>query len=282
MLTIFACPKPFRDPHIAMIQRNAIRSWTLLTPTPEIVLFGDEEGLEQAARELGVAHRRDIPRNANGVPLLNGVFHAAEAHAASHVLAYVNADIVLMNDFMEAVTGVCRSARPFMMGGRPWDVAITSPLSFDSGWEDWLREQVQARGRLRGMNACDYFVFPRGFWGEIPPLTLGRPYFDNYLMYRCRRAGGRLIDATRGVMAVHQSHPYHAGASDSAHMDTQEAAENYRLAGGRRGLCSWWHATHRWTARGLQSDWRGRLRFWYPDALLGTPWHRKEFENGPR
>ena len=39
MLTLFAVPKPFRD-HTAMIQRNAITSWTLLRPHPQIILFG--------------------------------------------------------------------------------------------------------------------------------------------------------------------------------------------------------------------------------------------------
>ena len=42
MLTIFSCPKPFRG-HFGMIQRNAIRSWTLLKPTPDVILIGDEK-----------------------------------------------------------------------------------------------------------------------------------------------------------------------------------------------------------------------------------------------
>jgi len=43
MLTLFALPKPFRGRN-GIIQQNAIRSWTLLEPTPEIILFGDEFG----------------------------------------------------------------------------------------------------------------------------------------------------------------------------------------------------------------------------------------------
>lgn len=282
MLTIFACPKPFTDPHIATIQRNAIRSWTLLVPRPEIVLFGDEEGLAEAARELRVEHYPSVPRNSTGLPLLSGVFQAAEDRFSSPLLAYVNADILLMGDFMAAVAAVSRKRRRFMMGGRPWDLSVEGLLDFAPGWEDRLRGLVRSHGTLRGMRACDYFVYPRGFWRDLPPLALGRPYFDNHLMHRCRRAGGSLIDATDGVMAVHQSHSYTAGAGVVSHMDTSEAAENYELAGGSRGLCSWWHATHRWTPQGLERNWRGWLRFWYPDAILGTPWHRKEFASGPK
>ncbi len=281
MLTIFACPKPFTDPHIAIIQRNAIRSWTLLEPRPEIILFGDEEGVREAAREFGAAHCTNAPRNPAGLPLLNGVFEQAQAQTSSPLLAYVNADIILMSDFAAAVREVGRMKRRFMLGARPWDVAITEALSFEPGWEDRLRQIARESGRLRGMHACDFFVFRRGMWGEIPPLALGRPYFDNYLMHRCRRLGGCLIDATSGVMAIHQSHSYGV-SSQNAYMDTEEAAYNYKLAGGARGLCSWWHATHRWTPEGLQWDWRGWLRYWRPDAILGTAWHRKEFESGPR
>ena len=30
LLTLFTAPKPFTNPHIALIQRNAIRSWMAL------------------------------------------------------------------------------------------------------------------------------------------------------------------------------------------------------------------------------------------------------------
>ena len=49
LLTLFSAPKPFTDPHIALIQRNAIRSWTLL-PDVEVILLGEETGLAEAAR----------------------------------------------------------------------------------------------------------------------------------------------------------------------------------------------------------------------------------------
>lgn len=46
MLTIFSYPKPFKG-HIDVIQRNAINSWTLLNPKPEIILACDEEGTKE-------------------------------------------------------------------------------------------------------------------------------------------------------------------------------------------------------------------------------------------
>ena len=65
LLTLFSAPKPFTNPHIAMIQRNAIKSWTLL-PDVEVVLIGKEEGLAEAAQELGVKHVPHVASNRNG------------------------------------------------------------------------------------------------------------------------------------------------------------------------------------------------------------------------
>ena len=37
-LTIFSAPKKFTDPHIDIIQRNAIQSWQHLGPDVEVIL----------------------------------------------------------------------------------------------------------------------------------------------------------------------------------------------------------------------------------------------------
>jgi hypothetical protein len=65
MLTIFSIPKPFRG-HIAVIQRNAIRSWKTVNPECQIILFGDEEGVAEIAAELRVQHEPYVQRNEFG------------------------------------------------------------------------------------------------------------------------------------------------------------------------------------------------------------------------
>src|SRR5882724_4764180 len=102
MLTIFTIPKAFVG-HVGVIQRNAIRSWTLLEPRPEIILLGNDEGTAQVARELGLRHIPEITSNQHGTPLLNDMFRRAELNASSPLLCYVNADIVLLREFAEAV-----------------------------------------------------------------------------------------------------------------------------------------------------------------------------------
>src|SRR5262245_33530010 len=79
-ITLFAMPKAFSG-HIGIIQRNAITSWTRLSPRPQIILFGDEDGTAELAAELGVQHVPQVARNELGTPLVNSVFQQAHQFA---------------------------------------------------------------------------------------------------------------------------------------------------------------------------------------------------------
>ncbi len=109
MLTIFAIPKPFKG-QIEIIQRNAIQSWTLIRPTPEILLFGDDRGTEEVAREFGVRHFPNIERNEYGTPLINSIFDTARKEAANHLICYANSDIIFPTSLLEAIKRLrCRN-----------------------------------------------------------------------------------------------------------------------------------------------------------------------------
>ena len=231
MLTLFACPKPFTDPQIRLIQRNALASWLTLTPQAEVILFGDEEGIADTCREFGVRHVPKVERNALATPLLNDVFHCAEKMATGPLLCYVNADIILMSDFTDAIRLCERNHGAWMMGGRPWDLNIQHRLVIADNWQAKLGEAARANGVLRWAGACDYFVFTKGLWGNLPPMALGRSYFDLALLYLARKSGAALIDATEFVTAVHQSHAYAPHLSGEGYTGNPEAMENVRLAG---------------------------------------------------
>jgi hypothetical protein len=51
MITFFITAKPFCG-YCSVIQRNAPRSWQLLHPDAEVILFRDEAGAAEAARVL--------------------------------------------------------------------------------------------------------------------------------------------------------------------------------------------------------------------------------------
>lgn len=253
MLTLFAIPKPFRR-HIATIQRNAIASWTLLQPPPEIILFGDEPGTAEAARELGVRHVPEVVRNEFGTPLLRDLFAEAEEYAHADWLCYVNADIILLDDFLQAVERVRRWRSNLLMVGQRWDVDITEPWDFrQPDWRERLRAAALRAGQQRPPNWIDYFVFSRGLGSNLLPLAIGRRAWDNWLVWNARSRGAAVVDASPVVMAIHQNHDYshHPGGTEGV-WSGEEARRNRQLIGG------WWHlltiedATHQLTPNSLR------------------------------
>ena len=233
MLTIFAIPKPFKN-HIATIQRNALISWTLLRPRPEIILFGEEEGTREAAAELGLHHVPAVGCNEDGTPLLNDLFAAAQDKAANNLLCYVNADIILLSDFMTAVKRVAAWQDRFLMVGRRWDIDISNALNFkEPNWEADLRAATLRRGKRREPEAVDYFLFPRSLYRTLLPLALGRLWWDHWLVWNAHASKSAVVDASPVVLAIHQNHDYsHHPQGTAGVWKGNEAKQNFKLAGG--------------------------------------------------
>jgi hypothetical protein len=146
MLTFFTTAKPFCGHH-AIIQRNALKSWTLLHSDVEVILFGDEEGAAQTAEELGLRHEPQVERNELGTKRLDTMFCRAQKIARHDVLCYINCDILLLRDFSDAVKRVRQAHAQFLMVGRRWDTEIGESLNFAGhDWESRLRTRVLRGG----------------------------------------------------------------------------------------------------------------------------------------
>ena len=134
-ITIFTAPKPFSDPHINIIQRNAIRSWKSLGPRVDVLMIGDEEGMEDAASELDVVHLRDVTKNELGTPQVNAIFRLARSASSADYLIYANADIIFLPDILDVLDRVRELEEIFLLVGRRWDLDITRPIDFSGSWQ---------------------------------------------------------------------------------------------------------------------------------------------------
>ena len=263
MFTLFAIPKAFRD-HAGLIQRNALRSWTLLEPRPEILLFGDDEGTAEIAAELAVQHVPEVKRNRFGTPNLGDCFTLARKIAANPILCYVNADIILMNDLVDAVHKIAAWSSQFLIVGRRWDLDIRSELDFSSQWAETLREQARIQGRLGEATFMDYFVFTAETATGFPAFAVGRPFWDNWFIYHARSQKVRVVDVTDQVLVVHQNHSYaHVPAREGERWQGPEGNQNLMLAGGWLHVFTLDDCTHRLTDRGVRPafSWRRLSRF---------------------
>lgn len=214
LVTIFSAPKPSQG-HVGITQENAIRSWSLLRPRPKIILFSNDSDTLELGRRLEVDMVRNVETNPQGTPLVSNMFAQASALAADTVLAFVNSDIILTQNTIEAAGIAVQWSKRFLMVAQRHDVDVRSRLAFDPGWDPrWVDESV-ARGKLHPPGAIDWFVFPRGQYEDMPPFAIGRTAYDNWLLWKTVAMGVPLVDATAFVKLIHQNHDYQHSKLDT-------------------------------------------------------------------
>jgi len=92
---------------------------------------------------------------------------------------------------------------------------------------------------------------------RIPEFVIGRPGWDNWLLWFARSTGASLIDASAVVCAVHQNHDYgYHPEGETGVWQGEEAQENYKLLEGHRKFATLENATHILRADGLHPNYR--------------------------
>ena len=238
MLTFFSTPKPFIG-HSNVIQRNALKSWTLVHPDAEVILFGDEEGAAEVCRDLGIRHEPQVRRNEHGTKYLNYLFDRARDMSRHEFLCYANCDIMLTGDFLEGLKLASKAHSQFLMIGRRWDTDITEPWDFSQpDWAQRLRSLALLQGKQNGPSWVDYFCFSRDlYYGKMPAFLIGRNGWDPWLTWYACKSKAHLIDASKMVIAVHQNHDYaYLGEGSAAERSKAEVDYNWGL-----GSSTAWH-----------------------------------------
>jgi len=243
-LTIFTAPKPFKDSHIDTIQRNAIRSWQYLGDDVDVLLIGEEIGLAEVAQEFGVKHLPDVTRNNWGTPLVSSIFALARENSQAPVLAYVNADILLLPDFREIAHQVAAQIEKFLIVGRRWDLDVQQQIEFTNSWDSNLRSFAKNQGLLHAPSGSDYFIFPRRIFSEIPDFAIGRAGWDNWMIYQGLQQNWPVVDASESLMIIHQNHDYGHLPDGQMHYDLEETHINAELGGGMQNMYMTLDANH--------------------------------------
>jgi len=280
MLTLFTTPKPFQG-HINIIQRNALKSWTLLHPDVEVILFGDDEGAAEVAAELRIRHEPFAQRHESGMKYLDYIFDRGQELAQREVVCYANCDIILTPDFSRAVERVRAARRRFLLVGHRWDADISAPVDFsDPEWASKVQRTAAEANDRKNEWFIDYFCFPRGLYsGQVPPLLIGRTWWDNFLLWKARDLGASVVDASTMFRAVHQNHDYgyHPKGRDGVWSD-ELSKRNSDLAGGGKNVCNLLDVTARLTRGGRLRPVRFRRRRWQIKnwAATTTAWRAWE------
>jgi hypothetical protein len=227
VITLFTTAKPFIG-KMRVNQQNAIRSWKMLDPDIDVILFGSGDGYGEIAQALGINHVPGVETSEYGTPLFNSMVELARERGRYPIQVYINCDIVLTKDFLTAVQCVKHSR--FLMVGRRWDLDLNQEINFQKqDWEQDLKMQLAQKGALHPPTGSDYFAYRGDIWNGLPKLIVGRAGYDNYLIYHCLKSGIPVIDASQVVSVIHQNHDYahHTGGVEGV-WKGDEAQVNYQ------------------------------------------------------
>lgn len=256
MITFFTAPKPFRG-SIDIIQRNAISSWKELDPNLQVILFGDEYGIEETAKDLHVEHVPHIRCTEYGTPRVDELFSQALQRSELSLLCFINCDIILQRDFIRAARILSARDGLALMLGECEELEIDELVDFKcSEWDTRLAACPAGTHGSRGPFAMDYLLFTRGLFDQLPPFAVGRARYDNWLVWQALQSGAEVIDATGCVEAIHQAHHYaHIPGGFRGTRWGIEARHNKRLSGfwlSYVRIYGLFDATHRLTTRGIE------------------------------
>lgn len=211
MLTIFGTCKPFEREEDIVNQTTAIKSWTLLKPKADVMLLGRDKGVAELAAKLGCRHARKIETSKRGTPIVGSLFAKARRHARFDIMGYVNTDVVLLQDLMEATRIVSAKLPRFLMIGHKWCVYPKGPLPIGEGprWRDETRRLATLWGKPRrsDLGGSDFFVYSEGVYDiDFPLMYLGRRRWDLWLVGIVLKRGIPVVDVTKDVFAMHLNH----------------------------------------------------------------------------
>jgi hypothetical protein len=272
-LTLFTHPKPFLGTS-ATLQRNALRTWTALPGTVDVLVFGDEEGVQETAVELGCRALGPVASAENGAPRVDDLFSRAQAAASGPHVCFVNGDILLPPSLTAALDGVWAQLPTAVCLGRCRNLLVERELP---GWTEELEQEARTRSTPRPPGGIDYLAFARGTFEAMPPFALGRAGVDNWLVWDARRRGLPVVDLSEVVLAVHQDHEYgHLAGGRIAAYEGPDAQRNLALAGGELHLFNIDDATHRLTAAGLRLNRLAPLRAFPPARWAALRWGEAE------
>lgn len=280
ILTLFTSPKPFIDPHISLIQRNAILSWIKI-PRVKIILLGDEIGLAEFAALHGLTHIKEIARGTSGAPMMDDMFRLTRETSNTEYYCVINADIILFPDFVDRLRKIQNLPERFVIFGQRYDIGVTQPIAFEDGWEAAFRQKLLENGALHRPAGSDYFLYPKACYQNMPAFVIGRAGWDNWMIYHARKEGFAAIDASAAITIAHQNHDYAHLPDSKPHYDHPETRINIDRAGGRIVTrFTIMDADKRWVGNKIINNrWRPRSLWRWFESYPYLKWDNSKLSN---
>jgi hypothetical protein len=224
MITLFTTTKDFVGQN-KINQTNAIKSWLASDYKVHIMLFGRSLGIEVFDKHPNITILDKVKTSDTGVPVINYMFDVASKLSTYPICCFLNADIILTKQFFDDILTIHQKLkRSYLVVGQRLDVDVSELLEFSHEWEESFKLKYQSKMQIHPPYGSDFFVFPKGQYTEanLPPMLVGRPAWDNYMIYDARKKRIKLIDLSKSNMVIHQNHDYSHKPKDEKQKELDE------------------------------------------------------------
>ncbi|XP_052232705.1 uncharacterized protein LOC127845678 isoform X3 [Dreissena polymorpha] len=207
LLTLFTTWNDNPDKYI--VHNLTLINWRSFHPSVIPVVFTNESSVIIECNKAGVTALPLSNAAADGIPVLKYMFRDAMNHFKTSLYAFSNSDILYTDTLIRTLAQMINSktiyfSRPVLIVGCRTNVENVT-LEEGLHWENITRIS-QSRGKQFTEWAEDYFITSPSFpWNEVPEVVVGRPGYDNWLVYNSRKMKYNVIDATKTILAVHQT-----------------------------------------------------------------------------
>lgn len=216
-------------PEFRVEQTNAVQSWKHLRCEPIIVVVGDDSGVAEFCAQEGVLHHKSVRTNAYGTPFIGSVLQEGYRYARDDdIVAYVNGDIVLANDFCDTLDAFCAQYAPLPSSFLLTAVRFnwTNFVEIDFGSSDWL-ENLSVQGGMEKPTGIDLFVHRKGAYAAMPDSAVAKFTYDSWMLMYALKNFEVCVNITGTCRLLHQYGKWYQGGQPCARgTQTEELAAN--------------------------------------------------------
>ena len=202
MITIFSIPKPFINEN-KNIQINSIKNWSEIKKS-RIILFGNKDEDLNIPIEYKNLLIKSLGSNSYQTPLISDAFKNIKKESKDDIIIYTNCDIIFseeINLIINFISSNFQKLGNFLCYGRRRD------LSCELDYQNIKNKNFLINNsKLHSYSGIDYLIYKKDAEFELPNFAVGRPGWDNWLVYNLFKKGFKLIDVTKVLNVYHQKH----------------------------------------------------------------------------
>src|SRR5438067_8703744 len=151
MITFFTTVKNFTGKNL-INQVNAIKSWVIGNRyNCEAIIFKKSQGIEVLSDLPNIVYCEDILTNENGLPFINGMFYKASDLAKNNIVCFLNADIIINDDFIEMIVDIHKKTRKnYLVVGQRLNTSFDFLIDFNNqNWYSELMNTIKSNSGLQ-------------------------------------------------------------------------------------------------------------------------------------